>query len=225
MKKRIVSSLGLATLVSVSLVAPASAALVFDFAADFSNTNGNPNGVWSYGYKPIVDGKPTGTFLPLNTPLDIGGAGMAWCYNNYGDGGGLVWKNQMNYGQYNISPGHVSLEGDPGYTTTARWTAPSNGYIDLAVAFGGSGAARYIMLSDTLLAEGSTDWYSYNNPNVYMNIGDTIDVTAYGAPASGNTQTDITISLTAVPEPTTLLSTLALVSSGLLLRRRTKALR
>ena len=146
---------------------------------------------------------------------------MAWCYDNYGDGGGLVWKNQMSYGQYNISPGHVSLEGDPGYTTTARWTAPESGTIDLTVSLGGSGASRYIALNNTLLAEGDSSWYSYTNSSLYVHAGDTLDVTAYGAGANGNTQTDITISMNSVPLPAAVWSGLVLLG-GLGLKRLRK---
>ena len=188
----------------------ASAAPIYDFAADFSTTAGNPNGVWSYGYKLLdAQSKPTGGFVLLTVNDSVPGAGRAWGYYEPG-GGGLVWMNEMSYGQYNIAPGHLSLEGDPGNTTTARWTAPTSDYIDLAVSFGGSSAARYIMLNDALLAEG--DYHSI----LYVNTGDTIDVSAYGAPWDGNTQTDITIT---VPEPATL-SLLALGALAMLRRRK-----
>ena len=191
-----------------------AAATIYDFATDFSTTSGNPNGAWSYGYKPLIDNKPTGAFVALSVNDSIPNAGRAWGYYEPG-GGGLVWMNEMSYDQYNIAPGHLSLEGDPGNTTTARWTAPTSDYIDLAVAFGGSGAARYIMLNDTLLAEGD-----YQNSNLYVNTGDTIDVTAYGASAYGNTQTDITISV--IPEATTL-TLLGAGTLGLVFRRKSKA--
>jgi len=193
-----------------------AATTIYDFAADFSTTNGNPNGAWSYGYKPL-DGqsKPTGGFVLFTLNGIIPNAGRAWGYNNGNfEGGGVVWMNEMSYGQYNIAPGHLSLEGDPANTTTARWTAPTSGDIDLVVTFGGSSAARYIMLNNTLLAE--TD-YQVNSLHVYA--GDTIDVTAYGAPNSGNTQADITITI--IPEPATL-TLLGAGTLGLIFRRKRK---
>ena len=51
---------------------------------------------------------------------------------------------------------------------------------------------------------------------------------SYGSSSSENNNNGFRVAsseLTAVPEPTSLLSTLALISSGLLLRRRAKALR
>jgi hypothetical protein len=39
-------------LAAAFLAAPLQAQIVFDATADFSITNGNPNGVWSYGWMP-----------------------------------------------------------------------------------------------------------------------------------------------------------------------------
>ena len=43
-----------------AMISAATAQVVHDAAADFSITNGNPNGVWSYGHMP----SPGGTFTP-----------------------------------------------------------------------------------------------------------------------------------------------------------------
>ena len=68
-----------------------------------------------------------------------------------------------------------------------------------------------VLTRGRILAEGD-----YQNVSLYVNAGDTIDVTAYGAPYDGNTQADISIS---VPEPATL-SLLALGGLAVLRQRR-----
>jgi len=204
---------GICVTVTMALaVSSAAQATTYDYAADFSILS-NPNGAWSYGAKhKDGNGKPTGTFELFDT------AATEWfgmhLYMAGGDTtgfGGETWKNETNDEQYNISPGHCSLNGDAYCTSTARWIAPVSGYIDLTISFGGSNSARYVMHNDTLLAEGN-----YQNASLYVNAGDAIDATTYGAPGWGNTQTDITI---IIPEPATV-CILSLGLVGIICKRR-----
>jgi hypothetical protein len=195
------------------MVGHANASVIYDYATDFS-LDANPNGVWSYGAK-VKDGegKPTGEFVLFDVK-NLSWVGPQWYMSNDNitHFGGETWLNQTDSNQYNIDPGHCSLNGDFYCTSTARWTAPFTGLIDLSVYMGPSGSARLVMLNDTVLAEGSCQYLG-----LAVTAGDVIDVTAYGAnQGGGNTQTDITI--TVVPEPSSLL--LLAIGVGLWLWRR-----
>jgi formylglycine-generating enzyme required for sulfatase activity len=79
-------------------------------------------------------------------------------------------------------------------------------------------------VSSSLRGRRGGSWSSSDYPTVaYLNSSFRLDY----SPSSEGTAMGFRVasSFSAIPEPTSLLSTLALVSSGLLLRRRTKALR
>jgi hypothetical protein len=181
----------------------AQAAVIYDYAADFSVAS-NPNGAWSYGAKHKDDqGKPTGEFVLFDVGINDW-MGPHW-YMSDGDStlfGGEAWKNITGGTQYSIQSGHCSLNGDAYCTSTARWTSPVSCYIDVDIWFSSGMGSRCIMHNDTILAEGN-----YYNPNLWVNAGDTIDVSIYGAPYDGNTMTNIIIT---IPEP----ATIALLAIG-----------
>ena len=180
----------MAAVLAISSVTQASAATVYDYATDFSNTAGNPNGVWSYGYKLLdTQGNPTGEFKLLVDSTSLPGVGMAWGYLEGGQTG-FTFKNEQSFAQSSVEPGHVALSADASNRTTARWTAPFSGDIELTLFFGWGAGNRYIMHNNTRLGQ---EWANPHTSSLHVNIGDTIDVTVWGAGACGNTQTDITI--------------------------------
>lgn len=186
---------------------PTSANFAFDLTADLT-AQSNPNGAWSYGYKlKDANGKPTGSFHLFTTGVNDW-MGPHW-YTDTGTNGGEIWRNDTNRTQFDIPAGRCSLNGDAHSTSTARWTAPVSGVVDVSISLWPSSSRRYVMLGDELLAEGS-----YANPMLAVVAGDTLDVTLYGAPAQGNTVSDIQIRY--IPEPATV-GVLAIM--GLALRR------
>lgn len=203
-------------LVSAIVGCASAHAVVYDYAADFSITNGNPNGVWSYGAKrKDGNGKPTGEFVPFDTTQSSWY--LHW-YTGNTEGntfGGETWKNISGGTQYGIPHNSVSLNGDAYSTSTARWTAPGDGMIDLAISLGGSNSARYLMIQGAMVQDGM--WWGYSVNGLHVLQGDQIDLTMYAAGHSGNTRTDITITFTPVPEP---LGLLAFAMGGVFALRR-----
>jgi hypothetical protein len=117
---------------------------VYDAAADFSITNGNPNGVWSYGYF------APGTTTPLNLYTTtytnfIGGPGwIAW--NDPTVGNGTVpaaFKNTTGVtetsGTVQLQPGQLAEHPGPNNeAAVVRWTAPASGTYLINVTFSGA---------------------------------------------------------------------------------------
>ncbi|MCK6476115.1 MAG: hypothetical protein L6Q35_04705 [Phycisphaerales bacterium] len=205
---------------TILVAAGVASAAVYDYAADFSLTGGNPNGAWSYGAKhKDADGKPTGEFQPFDTAVDEGWI-LHWYMTDNAGGtfGGETWKNMTGGWQFNVAPGHCSLNGDAYCTSTARWTAPNSGMIDLSVSFGLSASARMIMHNGDILQElpaGGPN--AFEALGMWVAAGDTIDVTCYGAGAYGNTMTDIVI----IPAPASMVLASAVLGAASGRRRRT----
>lgn len=207
-----------ALLACLAVGAVPSMAIVYDYATDFSITNGNPNGVWSYGAKrKDQDGKPTGEFKVFDSTESSWYLHWYMAANENNTFGGQTWKNVSGGTQYGIPDGKVSLNGDAYSTSTARWTAPSDGTIDLTISLGSSNSARMLTIKGIVVNDGA--WWGYSDTGIPVVAGDVIDLTMYAAPHSGNTRTDITIDFTPVPEPASL-AVLAIGSLALLKRRK-----
>jgi len=185
-----------------------AATLTYDIANDFSGTS-NPNGAWSYGYKGLLSGSPTGAFS-LSTSQQFtpypGWYGVA----------GEIWQNESGTTAFSIAPGAVAVNADSNSTSTVRWTAPASGKISFTGAFGPGDNYPNDPRNGGVFLDNASLWqqqtpgsFSFSNQSVSQ--GDTLDFTVWGNPNGfGNTQVGSTILFTPVPEP----GSLALLGVG-----------
>jgi len=215
------------TICTLSLLSVGANAQTWDLANDFSTTNGNPNGAWTYGYN-------AGSGFTAFDSVNSG----AWVYSGAGYGGAFIYKNLANYLAYGIYPGEVSLEADNG-TPEVRWTAPTSGVYTINVAIGGTtansggGFGNNDASGSGLLVGGvaqtgsysnSTNVYSWSITNIVLTGGTHVDAYVNHGYGGGNTQTIFTVTQNAVPEPNpVLIAGVALVTVSLALRRRNAA--
>jgi len=204
-------------LLGSSAYATGSWSLVGDWNANLSHAN--PNGAWSYGQ--VVGGvfstQPWSSVVADNTPGYFGVPG------NYA-AGAFVYQNTASWANYGVNPGQISLESDWG-SAAVRWTAPSTGDYDIAVAIGGTtaieagpqgvdyGFGNNFAYNAGLNINGNTTAGSFSGNVMSWDIDDVLlhagqSVTAYvinpGYADGGNTQTTFTV--TSVPEPTTMIA-------------------
>ncbi len=165
--------------------------VIYNPTADFSITNGNPNGAWSYGWMPAG-------FGPLNlfTNALISGIGNShWGGWNYDYTPGM-WKN-TGAQAYGVPTGWLSLHPGPGTEPCVlRWTAPAAGPVDLEGQFlPGDGGTMQVAVR--LNGE---PWWSASDSGSFVlhtNVlrGATIDFAVYGGYAYGNTPLTVSISI------------------------------
>ena len=193
--------------------------VTYDGAVDFSITNGNPNGTWSYG----TETAGGSTFTLLTNPFS----------NQYGLSWGEVWKNTSGSTVAGVAPGQISLHPLPSFGPgILRWTAPA-GISSTVSIFGRffAGDIGTMQVGIFLNNDWSTPLFQATDQGAFSFVqavapGTTIDFAAYGGYAYGNTPIDarITGSLNSVPEidPAGMGSVLALVGGalGVLERRR-----
>jgi hypothetical protein len=203
--------------------------ITYDVTNDFSVTNGNPNGVWTYGWRNGT------TFTPYTDAQSNPGTSILWRGDIGGDGTPMIWKNLSGSTSYGVQPGQVSLHPSPfGDASIARWTDP--GGIGSSITINGQFFAGDSGVMDVAIVKNG-DWsnllWSAVDAGAFslsttVAAGDTIDFAVYGSYAYGNTPLDARIQATTfgatAPEPATL--ALAFVGAGLavgrkaLLRRR-----
>ena len=183
---------------------PATAQIVWNPTTDFSTTNGNPNGVWIYGW---MD-----TGFAAFTPYTNHGTN-----NWYGWGGDqtpTVWLNANGSTAYGVPLGYLAIHpGSGDEPSVLRWTAPAT-FFNLAVTgqflAGDIGTMQVTVFqnatTNTLFSATDAGSFSFN---VNVNAGDTLNFAVFGGYFYGNTP--LQVSLTSVPEP----SVLALLGIGL----------
>ncbi len=214
---------------ALALVATGSAhATTFDAVGDFSLSNGNPNGAWSY--------LAGGSSLTTTSTACEGVTGFA-CWNN---GGALpdlaiVAKNVTGSTLSGVPVGvtvpvnHLDLAPQDVVSVTVRWTAPAGGtyvvsgdFLGLAlneqahsVAVDRNGVSLFNLAN--MDSQGQSDPFA---TTLALAAGDTIDFIVNTGPGDTNQtgdgplflDTGLTATITTVPEP----ATATLFAAGLL---------
>lgn len=182
---------GVCAALAAGTISLAASAATWDFNAQWSTLNGNPNGAWSYGWMPVGFGDLQPFVNPYVTSYSHGWAGWA------GDGTPGQWRNDSSGWPYGVPPNDVSLHPGPGTEPcVARWTAP-DGVSGLASVTGeflpGDGAVMQV----TVRHNGVSVWGASDSGvfdlAITISPGDTIDFAVYGGYAFGNTPLRATI--------------------------------
>jgi hypothetical protein len=227
-------------LVLVAMLALPCVASAWDYNADFSITNGNPNGVWTYG----TITRDTGAFQAY-TVSETAYPNIRWQGNSGPDPDGCATKD-MGDGSYHDDwhPGQAWDPFDTGFMTPisdrtrgtgARFTAPEAGNYYGVVTF----ENRVIELYDTYVyvnlngvevwgdmvtgfRSGPENFATFASP-VTLAAGDTIDIYAFSIynevePWQGGDHL-VVVDAVITPEPFTM-ALLGLGGMALVRRRR-----
>jgi len=177
---------GVALALMLGLAGPASAVESWSLADDFSTSNGNPNGAWTYGWYRAG----TAEFSLYATPVSGTQSGSNYVDWEQSTGGGqwqgFVLKNlgpnpMTEWGYYEpeqviLHPGITTAEdgsgAEIGHTATARWTAPEAMTVDVSALFTGqvpSGTTTfcYVIKNYGAIATGPIDGFYGSAANGY----------------------------------------------------------
>jgi hypothetical protein len=198
-------------------------AAIYDAYNGFSVSNGNANGVWSYGTLSSFTG---GSFSLYNS---------GQTFSDYS-----VWRNDgagypYDAGVYKPVSGNLLHLDGQSYISDVRFVAPVSGTYDVSGYFtrtdgwGWPVNVRIIENGTTTLFAvdnftSSNTQQPFNFSSLYLPAGTTLDF-AEGAPQPNNDSTGLSATITSVPEPATLaiwslLGTLA-IGIGWWRKRRT----
>jgi hypothetical protein len=204
--------LGLLAVIGITLVSVSpSLAFVWDATADFSITNGNANGVWSYGWMPIDYSS-----FNIYESSRIYDYAPHWYREGSGDYTPCVWRVDGAVPRYGVEVGQLALHSSPGSEpSVVRWTAPYEGdYLFVGMFLAGDGGVMQVGIRQ------GDNWLWQSVDSGYFNIDKkiakdvSIDFLVYGGYAYGSTPLELTISSSGqpIPEP----ATLSLFGLGLL---------
>ena len=171
----------------------------WNLAADFSVTNGNPNGAWSYGY--VDTWSWSGAFLRYQTGNYTGVSGSPiWhtAQTNSPDCGS-VFLNRSSDVQEGAAPGQLSIQpGSNSIPAGVRWTAPSNAYGVVTVSgqffSGGVASPRIVVRYKDASVWSGTDAGVFALTNSIA-ASNTIDFIVSGDYAGGATPLDAVIAV------------------------------
>jgi hypothetical protein len=200
----------------------AEAGVIYDAANDFSITNGNPNGAWSYGYFAPSTTTPLIPYTMTSTAFNGNPAWIAW--NISGDTSvPAAFKNTSGVAQQTgtvlLQAGQLAEHPGPnGEVAIVRWTAPASGTIMLNTTFSaadvgpfqnGTTTDVHVLDNGVSIFDGAVNGYA-SSTSLSMTravvAGETIDfATGFGSDRTyfnDSSGLSATINLTAaVPEP------------------------
>jgi hypothetical protein len=193
------------TLVTASLMwfilAAYSIAAQWDPSVQFSITNGNPNGVWSYGWTTTTF--TNFTLMPYSSAVEHG---RLWGARTDGDLTPSIWFND-NFSSYQgVSQYNLALHPGPGNEPSiVRWTTPAN-IISRQIHINGAFlAGNYGVMLVGVRFNDSWQWQGTDSGafdfTVSASAGDRVDFAVYGGYGAGATGLVATIST--VSEPVT----------------------
>lgn len=163
----------------------ASRQITFSAVSAFSTAHGNPNGVWSYGWKPT-------DFSQFN--LYVNSNAIQW-YGWNSDGTPTIWLNNGSASYYGVPPGWLSVHPGPGTEPSVlRWTAPYDGPVHISGQFlpGDSGTMQVAVQRNNQQLWQAVNSGTFDLSSV-VSSGDTIDFVVYGGYGYGNTPLDVTV--------------------------------
>lgn len=157
--------------------------------ADFSATNGNPNGVWAYGWMPTDF-----SIFNFNDTNSVSSGLPGWSESSNTSN---IWKNTGTGTAYGALPGQIALHpGNGTEPSVLRWTAPVDGrYRVIGQFFAGDSGSMLVGVrqDDTWLWQGTNAGAFDLNAVLYAD--DAIDFAVYGGYTYGNTPLDVNILL------------------------------
>ncbi len=174
------------------IIKPTCDVSYFNPREEFDILDGNPNGVWSYGW---MTTNFTGFTLFTNS-FYAAGLHMGW-HGGMRDNTPAVWKNLRAGGAYGVEPGQLSLHPGPGKEPAVlRWTAPVAGFCTVTGTFyaGDGGVMRVgVRRGDQFV------WQATNSGTFNLEFrvaeSETIDFVVFGGFDYGNTPLEATITL------------------------------
>lgn len=213
----------IAAVAALVLGATQAHALSADFASDFSITNSNPNGAWTYGYTTSLGG----TLNNFTTTLASSGQEIWYMPGLSGDATPSVFKN-VSGGTVNWVPsGAAGLHSGPGgQLAVARYTSSEAGEVTISGEFGSGdiGGVGIFILVDNVQAFGITNASATEafDFDVTLGVGSTVDfVVSNGDGSYAFDSTPLSATIETVPEPATMLA-LGLGAVALVRKRRSK---
>jgi hypothetical protein len=212
--KRHLSKMILGGLIFAAAIGTASvaSAATYDISNDFSLTNGNPNGVWTYGYETTLGS----ALINYDKPSVIGGLQFWQSTAVQVANDPTDFNNQTNspitFGSFTLPANTAAFHpGELDQYSVYRFTAPTAGIYNLSTTFGRldqGGTDVHILLGNvdlftSQLNAGNTS-ANYSNSFV-LGANEFIDF-AVGYGADGNfsfDSTSINATITGTPEPST----------------------
>lgn len=197
-------------------------AAVYDPTSDFSITNGNPNGVWSYGYSNDLDlAHFSANFTAMTQVFGPDSFGIGWSAVA-GDGPSIA-VNTSGTIQYDVLPGMLTQHPGPSHQASLlRFTAPESvtaGIVGQYLA-GDDGTMLVAVLVNGTAVWTASDGGSFDL-SASLFAGDTVDFAVYGGYGFGNTPLALTITtLSSIPEPASFAALAGLATLGLAATRR-----
>ncbi|MDD5705351.1 MAG: VCBS repeat-containing protein, partial [Kiritimatiellae bacterium] len=166
-------------------------ATVYDPTGDFSITNGNPNGVWTYGW---MDTSFT-SFTPFTkVTMGSGGVNPQW-YGWHTDSTPCLWLNKTTGTISDNPPGWLALHPGPGSEPAVlRWTAGTPGHCRAEGQFL-AGASGTMLVG----VRHNTNWlWQASNAGAFTSevdvaSGDVLDFVVCGGYAAGTTPLALTL--------------------------------